>query len=292
MSAMNEHVGALDQASSHRSRRALLAGAIGGVGAWLAAAASRIAPAEAAAGDQLVIGSQTNNAGTSDTQLITNSSVIAFKLLQNGPGTALMGYATPTLGATRGVYGRSDSPSGFGIQGRNAGTAGTGAAIQGIGVNNDGVVGSTEHINRVGVKGMAGGGVGVLGQGQVGVKGTTTSSGYGVIGETAGEGAIGVAGVVQDPAAEGVRGRHEGSGVGVYAFSASGVALSAESQGDYAGQFTGPVNTNRYLDISEMTAPGNPPANTARLFVRDNGSKTELCVLFPTGSIQVIKTQV
>ena len=63
-----------------------------------------------AAGSALIIGSQTNNAGTSDTQLITNSSVIAFKLLQNGPGTALMGYATPASGANRGVYGRSDSP--------------------------------------------------------------------------------------------------------------------------------------------------------------------------------------
>lgn len=50
-----------------------------------------------------------------------------------------------------------------------------------------------------------------------------------------------------------------------------------------------PVST--YIDIAEMTAPSNPSANTARLFCRDNGGKTELCVIFPSGSIMQIKIE-
>ena len=97
-----------------------------------------------AVGSPLILGSQTNNAGTADTQLITNSSVIAFKLLQNGPGTGLMGHATAISGTTRGVYGRTDSPNGDGVQGRNAGPAGTGAAIRGFGGENAGAVLSSD----------------------------------------------------------------------------------------------------------------------------------------------------
>jgi hypothetical protein len=50
-----------------------------------------------------------------------------------------------------------------------------------------------------------------------------------------------------------------------------------------------PITT--YIEITEMTAPSTPAANTARLFCRDNGGKTELCVMFSDGSIQMIKAQ-
>lgn len=44
-----------------------------------------------------------------------------------------------------------------------------------------------------------------------------------------------------------------------------------------------------YLDIVETTAPAAPPANTARLYVEDDGAgKTRLMVLFPTGAAQQI----
>ena len=43
---------------------------------------------------------------------------------------------------------------------------------------------------------------------------------------------------------------------------------------------------------SEVADPANTPANTAKLFVRDNGSgKTQLCVIFPTGAVQTIATE-
>ena len=121
----------------------MIAGALGGVVGLFAARLSQPGPAAASAGDPLIVGSETNNAGTSDTQLIANSNVVTFKLYQQGPGTALMGYTTTATGTTRGVYGRVDSPNGDGVQARNAGAAGTGAAMRAYGVNNEGLNAST-----------------------------------------------------------------------------------------------------------------------------------------------------
>lgn len=50
-----------------------------------------------------------------------------------------------------------------------------------------------------------------------------------------------------------------------------------------------PIST--FIEIAEMTAPSAPAANNARLFCRDNGGKTELCVMFSDGSVQMIKAQ-
>ena len=55
-----------------RSRRALLAGAIGGLGVWAASAIGRAAPAEAAAGDPIRMGRINKARGTS-TQLRTSN---------------------------------------------------------------------------------------------------------------------------------------------------------------------------------------------------------------------------
>lgn len=46
------------------------------------------------------------------------------------------------------------------------------------------------------------------------------------------------------------------------------------------------------IQFTEMTAPAAGAANTARLFCRDNGSgKSQLCVIFATGAIQVVATE-
>lgn len=43
------------------------------------------------------------------------------------------------------------------------------------------------------------------------------------------------------------------------------------------------------IQFPKMTAPSNGPANTGRLFLRDNGSgKMQLCVIFPSGAFQQI----
>ena len=46
------------------------------------------------------------------------------------------------------------------------------------------------------------------------------------------------------------------------------------------------------IQFTEMTAPSAGASNTARLFCRDNGSgKSQLCVIFATGAIQVVATE-
>jgi hypothetical protein len=167
-----------------RSRRTLLVGALGGLVGLLGGRLATPSTATAAAGSNLIIGSQTNNAGTSDTQLTTNSSVIAFKLLQNGHGTGLMGYATAPDGTTRGVYGRTDSPDGDGVQARNGGNSGAGAAIRAIGGNNPGVVATS---NGYGV--YASGSTGVFGSGDTGV--SALGNMYGVYGSATSYGVVG-----------------------------------------------------------------------------------------------------
>lgn len=49
----------------------------------------------------------------------------------------------------------------------------------------------------------------------------------------------------------------------------------------------------RHLELDEVaTAPGNGPANSARLYARDNGSgKTQLVVIFGSGAVQVLATE-
>jgi hypothetical protein len=167
-----------------RSRRAILAGALGGLAGLVGGRLAAPEPAVGAAGSPLIVGSETNNAGTSDTQLIANSNVVTFKLYQQGPGTALMGYTTTASGLTRGVYGRVDSPNGDGIQGRNgAPSTGTGAAIRAYGGNNVGVRATSD--TAVAVRGVSIADTGVSGHSNdwVGVGGTSVD-GFAVWGES------------------------------------------------------------------------------------------------------------
>jgi hypothetical protein len=280
-----------------RSRRAMLAGALGGLGAWFAAAAAKAAPTEAAAGSALIVGSEANDAGTANTQLLTNSNVVAFKLLQNGPGTALMGYATPGSGGTRGVYGRTDSPDGDGVQARNAGPAGSGAGMHAFGGNNPGVIAETSALNTPAILATNESG----GTGFAAGPGIRALSGGGVVGD------IHPAGAYWDAAGEfagpsGVIGASTGGGYGVLGLSTTahgvrgvstdGLGVVGKSVNNYAGYFEGRVFIDQYLDIDEIATPAAPVSNRARLFARDNAGKTELCVKFPGGNVVVLGTSV
>jgi hypothetical protein len=58
--------------------------------------------------------------------------------------------------------------------------------------------------------------------------------------------------------------------------------------------FDGTADYSRvtFLEMEEQAAPGAPGANRGRVFVRDNGGgKTQLCVRFPTGAVQVLATE-
>jgi len=247
-----------------RSRRSVIAGALGGVAGLVAARLSQPSPAAAAAGDPLIVGSQTNNSGTSDTQLIANSNVVTFKLYQQGPGTALMGYTTTATGTTRGVYGRVDSPSGDGLQGRNAGAAGTGAGIRAYGVNNQGVNATTDsgtksaiyaeatavadatsdEFTSRGVSGYA------HGDGAVAFIFPNPSAGIYGFQDYAGTSGGNTAGVwgesTNSSGGAAVRALQWGSGYGINAFSGTGDA----------GNFSGNVTITGDLDVSGTVSKG------------------------------------
>jgi hypothetical protein len=204
-----------------RSRRAVIAGALGGVAGLLAGRLGRPDPVAAAAGASLIIGSQANDAGTSDTQLLTNSNVVAFKLLQHGPGTSLMGYTDAAAGATRGVYGRVDSPNGDGVQARNGGAAGSGAALRAYGGANTGIVATTDSASsalQATNNASSGQPRGVSGYGSyAGIHGV--GNGYGVYGN----GGTGVHGV-----------SYSGNGIHGYSSTGTGVRAFAGETGTHA----------------------------------------------------------
>jgi hypothetical protein len=255
-----------------RSRRSILGAAIGGVAASIAALASRPQPVSAAAGDALIIGSTTNNAGTSNTILSTSSTVVAFQLLQNGQGTALMGHVTPSSGTTRGVYGRTDSPNGDGVQARNAGATGSGAAVRAFGGNNIGVVATssgndgfaiygTHTSNGAGVRGISASGLGVYGSSTswTGVAGASstgtgvsgTASSIGVNGSASGEFGVGVNGTGSGSSGHGVSGTITNNSI-----TASGVYGQSAGSNSFAGYFAGHVAMTADLSVDVNLSVG------------------------------------
>ena len=80
-----------------RSRRALLAGVVGGLGAWLVSAAQRAMPAEASAGDPVLAG-RSNSGGGFSTELGANTGMPVFKAVNAGRGDALRGVSTTGRG--------------------------------------------------------------------------------------------------------------------------------------------------------------------------------------------------
>ncbi len=112
-----------------RSRRALLAGALGGLGVWVASAIGRVAPAEAAAGDPIRMGRLNRARGTS-TELQTSTSKPAFWARQLGGGHAIRaeaetGRAVMARAGSNGTGVWAFSPDHFAIHGEsNIGYAG------------------------------------------------------------------------------------------------------------------------------------------------------------------------
>jgi hypothetical protein len=200
--------------------------------------------AEAAAGDNLVIGAG-NDAGSSQTIVLSSApgATVTVKDSVVG-GTGMFGWSAGSTLAGRGLYGRSDSLDGFGVQARNnAGGPGAGAAVQAIGGQNNGVDASTATNGRYAIKGV------------------TTSSAAGAIaihgevqGSSPGLGSAAVRGLITGTTnhGTGVVGEHAGSGIGVYGSSAgdSGHAVYGIASGSDAravqGDATGPNGIGAY----------------------------------------------
>jgi hypothetical protein len=186
-------------ATSQRSRRALLAGALGGAAALVAQAIGRPLPV-GAVDEYVVLGGTNSTAGTT---LISSTSTD-----QTVWSTALSGIGVlGTSGSSIGAYGSSSS--GVGVRGESH----SGIAIEGIAYGD-----SQTSIH--GIKSV--GGVAIHGEitnansGWTAVYGSTSGSGVGVVGENTNTGA-------------GTWGKANGTGDGIYGESVNG----------YGGHFKG-----------------------------------------------------
>jgi hypothetical protein len=235
-----------------RSRRAILAAALGGLVGSVATALGRPLPAEAAAGDNLILG-QTNYAGSAATRLNTTSSGGAFWMTQNGSGSGVRGDSTNGHG---GVF-TTGHPDRYGLSAANTAAAGTGAAISAAGGNNPGLAASTANavgaaISAANTAASWGGGAAVLADGgnNIGLAASTADSGgsaisafstaasYGGGAAVLGDGGhnAGVRGI--STSYNGVHGAST-SGVGVYGYSGSSYGVYGHSDSSDAGYFDG-----------------------------------------------------
>jgi hypothetical protein len=244
--------------TSPRTRRAVLAGVLGGVGVLLAEALGRPLGVRGADGDVVHVGDVLTGTRTTS---ITTSRGYGIRGISTSTRTAadqeagVFGHATATSGPTAGVAGRSDSNAGTGIVGVASAASGVtmgvsgmtfspeGTGVAGIarassGATN-GVYGSSESTEGTGVLGAAtapsGATNGVFGQSAstagVGVVGLATASSgqtFGLYGESASSDGWGCLAVAT---AEG------GRTVGVAGSSASGggTGVLGWSRGDATG---------------------------------------------------------
>jgi len=235
------------QPAKPTSRRALLAGAVGGIGALAATVIGRADPVRAE-GQIIHVGDEWNDATSLTKVQNSANNVDVFQASSSAGGRGILGTSVFSYGvqgsstSSIGVLGASGSESGvYAISSATAKPAAVGRS--------DG--------NSTGVEGVSGGNVPAA-------KANTGVFGY----------------AIQDTAATGVRGE-----------STIGVGVRGKATTGYAGFFDGRVFTTRYYELAEITTPNAPAANQLRLFARDSGGKTQLCVRFNTGAVQVIKTQ-
>ena len=266
----------LSSTSELRSRRALLAGTMGGIAALAATVIGGASRTGAAAGSSLIIGSTSNNAGTSNTSLTTSSTGTALLVTQNGTGTALRGSAVGsnsiagffTANNGTGISGVTGRSSSYGVFGQNNGAAGTGGAIRADGNQNHGLVGTSDNADRNGVKGQAPG-TGVYGEATSGSGETAGVFGVaysdGVSAGVLGLGTVNASGVKGTADAVGVLGQST-DGIGVvgssnnigvigysvseealYGSSTSGFAVYGSTSTGTAGWFDGAVHVSGLL---------------------------------------------
>lgn len=210
----------------------------------------------------------------------------------------------------RGVIGRATGEGNVaGVRGEYSGTSSTAVGVEGI-IENAGVAvrGDAPKLAVLGTVNQ--GGVGVFGYSQagtgypspidshipdnIGVAGeSNTVGGSGVFGYTTyGTGVYGRAGAStpSPKPSTGVFGyaANSTSARGVWGESTAGIGVYGRATTGFAGYFQGKVFTSSFHELIEITTPAAPGANRARLFVRDVGGKTQLCVRFATGSVKLL----
>jgi hypothetical protein len=227
-----------------RSRRAILAGALGGAGALLAHSLGRATPVRAADGDPLELGAA-NNAASLPTVLTSTASPGLSVITDAGVTgrTALEGTSATGMGVV-GISNGPFDPS----TGRSAGVVGLagggGALLPDQNIDETGVYGAADvSLASAGVWGDSSQGIGVVGTGDWGVYGFGANAGsVGVVGDAGGTSTAvyGFAGEEQ-PAAPasgtGVMGR---AGVG----ASYGVVAAAAASNQFALYVAGRLRLN------------------------------------------------
>jgi hypothetical protein len=211
-----------------RSRRDMLLAGLGGLAGLIGHRLGQPQPVDAAAGGALRLG-LVNSAGTQTTTLTANVAGNVFQVLQPAGGTAAIGWATTGSGATRGLYGRSDSTSGRGVAGYASAATGAGFGVLGQGV-------------APGATGVKGQGLATSGD-SVGVRAVTGSpTGRALVVTTPGANGAAIGVDIQAPGIGATALRAAGGTVGIDVTAGAGVtgtagtAVHAESSGLFDGQ--------------------------------------------------------
>jgi len=222
------------------SRRALLAGALGGIGAAVAGTVAKVSPVRAE-GEAMVVGGDYNDATTAT--ILGNQSTAATVFLgqSTAGGIGVYGYSNTNNGV------KGESVSSVGVRGISSSSIG----VQGNSTGSTGVRG--ESVSASGVRGVSSSSFGVDGSssGNAGIRGYSNAADQpGILAWSAGDssGLLGASGISvpaakqktgvygyaeqdnvsrgvlgESPAGQGVRGE-TATGVGVFATNSSGTA--------------------------------------------------------------------
>jgi hypothetical protein len=111
------------------SRRALLAGALGGLGALAASAIGRSSAVRAATGDPVLVDGTHTGSGT--TSINTTGPSAFYGYSSNGNADAIFGWAAAATGAAWGVRGETSSSGGRGVVGLAGAASGVTIGVSG-----------------------------------------------------------------------------------------------------------------------------------------------------------------
>jgi len=282
-----------------RSRRALLAGAVGGIGAWAASSIARPRLTIATNGDQIAVGGSYTSTSVTTIQNTMNVSPCLAGVSNTGIG--LQGVTTSHTGvrgssSATGVGVQGASQDGYGVSGGSAtaaGVYGTSQSGPGVRASSDSYIGVFATSAFVGVEGDSTNHIGVYGYSQATDQAAS-------VGQSAGNssGLLGFSGGISStrPAPKpstGVFGyaAQSTSSRGVWGETTGGIGVYGRAVNGFAGYFQGKVFLSSFQEMIEVATPAAPGANRARLFVRDSAGKTQLCVRFPTGTVKVLATE-
>jgi hypothetical protein len=219
------------QIATRASRRALIAGALGGVAAWAAGAVSRVTPTRAADGDAVLVGAARTGAGITSISNTANNNTV-FMATSQAAGTALWGES----GSGEGVHGESSTGNAV------AANAGQGRAVH---ANTNGaaaVWGQTDGDFEAAVVGWSNAGA------MTGVMGWT--------GNTNPPSPHANTGVFGGGTSSNVRGVHgfSSTGQGIRGETEGGAALFGLAEGGYAVRGSGRVRFDRVSGVASITA--------------------------------------